>query len=89
MNDYLLKFLAGGALWFAIGLWAFWNWRTNLPGAWNVFKAMLLYGSICGLPAILMPKILWPYFHIFAWPFICLLLAVFLSTRLANKHPTA
>lgn len=95
--ELLWKFLAGAAVWWAIGLAdILTNKRLKqIPTTKVVIKTVVLMyfllGLLCGFVGLFVPKIWWPWFHIFIYPwiFVALLLVALLPIVLLSSAMSA
>lgn len=80
MNS-LWKFLAGGAGWFLSSLYQIRKWKTK-TGPKDVFGTFCA-GLLIGFFAIFVPPIWWPWFHLFVYPVLFMLMFMLAITPLA------
>jgi len=66
--DALLKFLAGGAVWYIFGIIMLLKMKGT--EAWNALAGSSMIGTIAGFLSIWIPAIWWPWFHLFVYPLI-------------------
>lgn len=72
--DSLLKFLAGGAIWWLAAIYQLRNIQKK-EGFQN-FIGILAFAGVAGFVAIYVPPIGWPWFHLFIYPWVFLIIFV-------------
>lgn len=66
--DGMWKFIAGGVLWFAVGLFQLSKIKTKQGR--NTLLSLLIVAAASGFVAIQVPAIWWPWFHILIYPWL-------------------
>jgi len=66
--DSLWKFLAGGILWWGIGLYFFFKKKT--PDYHNTVWGYAIFAVLSGIASLFVPAVWWPWFHIFIFPWL-------------------
>ncbi len=81
--DGLLKFVAGGSLWLLFELFAVLAERKKGGDTKSLVGGFFIFASISGFAGTFFPSILWPWFHVFIWPFIFLFAVALLLVPVA------
>lgn len=85
-NAPLLKFLAGGALWWLIALFVPLSLADSPRSEkWTGFFGLLAFGAVFGGVGLLIPNIFWPWINLVVYPVGHILGLLFLVTLFAFR----
>lgn len=74
--DSLWKFLTGGILWLAVGVYFLLKKKT--PDYKNTFWGYVTLAGVSGIAGLFVPSIGWPWFHLLIFPWL-LIIGIFIA----------